>query len=481
MKAVEFKALEYQADASFRHTSYRYEQTGSGWQVLREGKPHLDLPREYRLLRCSRCGICSTDLARQHLPFRLPQIIGHEVIARDESGIPVAAEINASHFSIGSDEARSCPLCRRGLPTHCPDRMVLGIDRLPGGFAPWILVPERNVVGIPKTLPPDVSVLIEPFAAALHAVERVNLEGVKRVGVLGVGRLGLLILAALRAVREALGESFSIEAVVRNPERRELAMAMGADTVWDDVGSIRSGSGSSNVFDVVTESTGSRLGLEIALSLASREVHVKSTTGLETLGLKHLTELVVDEISLGRFDPQQIGKKEPFATDACGTVLLFGSRVTSAVSGILKDTGHNVVSVDRIEDFKTACRDRPLDEYQADLSVVGSVDLVDNVIRPWPDREWGFLRPRGTVLVADTGQARHGLLGPILDRGVRLSTSRCGDFRKAIPSLEALLHLGVDLGALVTDRFPSSELPKAFERARSPDSIKVVVLHEPDE
>jgi threonine dehydrogenase-like Zn-dependent dehydrogenase len=75
------------------------------------------------------------------------------------------------------------------------------------------------------------------------------------------------------------------------------------------------------------------------------------------------------------------------------------------------------------------------------------------------------------------GQERAGLLRPILDRRILLSTSRCGDFRKAIPAMERLINTGVNLRRIITDRLSVEELPKAFELARSPESLKVVVVH----
>ena len=478
MQIIEFRAMEYQKDTSFREVSYRYEgEEESGWRINREGVKHLDLPKGYRLLRSLQCGICSTDLARHHLPFPLPQITGHEVIARDESGGTVAPEINASHLSTGSADAAHCTQCRHGRPRHCPERLVLGIDRLPGGFAPWILVPEKNVVQVPSTLSLDVSVLIEPFAAALHATRRMDLDRVKRVGVLGTGRLGLLLLAALHAARDALNGSFSIEAINRSAGRLEKAIFLGADATWRGMEDLRSSAGSLQPpLDVVIESTGSPQGLETALALASREVHVKSTTGRETLGMRHLTELVVDEISVARFEPECI-RRGSDTPGPSGEALVVGSRVASTASGILEETGFRTTTVGQIEDFMTSCRDRSLDEYQVDLAVVDSVELLDLVIRPWPDREWGIVKPCGTILVADVGQAREGLLEPLLDRGIRLSTSRCGDFHKAIPSMEALQKKDLNLGDLVTSRFPASELEKAFEQARSPESLKIVVDH----
>jgi threonine dehydrogenase-like Zn-dependent dehydrogenase len=43
--------------------------------------------------------------------------------------------------------------------------------------------------------------------------------------------------------------------------------------------------------------------------------------------------------------------------------------------------------------------------------------------------------------------------------------------------MQTLLERGIDLGAIVTETLPASELPAAFDRARSPDNIKVVVIH----
>ena len=111
------------------------------------------------------------------------------------------------------------------------------------------------------------------------------------------------------------------------------------------------------------------------------------------------------------------------------------------------------------------------------LAVVESIESVDRLLRPWPDREQGIIRPTGKILVADVGQERAGLLSPILEGGIKIGTSRCGDFRRALLIMKTLLEKGIDLEAIVTETLPASELPAAFERARSPDNIKVVVAH----
>jgi threonine dehydrogenase-like Zn-dependent dehydrogenase len=43
--------------------------------------------------------------------------------------------------------------------------------------------------------------------------------------------------------------------------------------------------------------------------------------------------------------------------------------------------------------------------------------------------------------------------------------------------MERLLTTRVPLERIITDRLPVEELPRAFELARSPRSLKVVVVH----
>lgn len=478
MRTVDFVALEYNRDETFRESSYRYEgSTERGWRILREGEEHLTLPAGYRLLRSLRCGVCSTDLSRHHLPYPLPQVTGHEVIAEDESGTTVAAEINASHAATGSPLADACPFCSRGLATHCPARLTLGIDRLPGGFAPWILVPKRNVVEVSGRVDSRVAVLIEPFAAALHATEQVALARLTRVAVLGAGRLGLLVVAALKGRRETTGGSFSIEAIDRHEDRLRIAKTLGAERVWEDPQTPWHGADQRPPFDVVFECTGSPRGLEVALELASREVHLKSTTGLASLGLEHVTELVVDEIALGSIEREAVDAG-PAPPGSKGTALLVGSRVGADRARILEGAGYRTVRARNEEDLDRFLETvRVGDSGQANLAVVETAASADRILRPWADREQGAISPRGSILVADVGQPKAGVLQPILARGIRISTSRCGDFRRALPVMEQLLEKGIDLGPIVTDTLPANELPRAFERARSSGSIKVVVAH----
>jgi len=206
-----FRAFEYTSQDSFIESEYRFTgDTPTGWTITRNGREHLALGPGYRLLRTMYCGICSTDLARIHLPFSLPQVIGHEAVAADPAtGRDYVVEINDNCAARGDRSPEI--FCASGLATHCPDRMVLGIDRLPGGFGPWLLAPVNACVPV-EGLALRTAALAEPFAAALHAVGTSRPRAGDSVAVVGPGRLGLLIIAALSSCRAAAG-GFTVTAL----------------------------------------------------------------------------------------------------------------------------------------------------------------------------------------------------------------------------------------------------------------------------
>ena len=450
-----FTAQEYQPDGSIRPADYAFAgTTADGWEVVREGRPHLRLGPGYRLLEVSHCGICSTDLARRHLPFPLPQVTGHEVVARDEAGHAVVVEINASHAARGLDHAAWCAHCRAGMPTHCPERLVVGIHDLPGGFSPWMLAPVDAVLPVPAALSPATATLVEPFAAALAAVRGLGLTGSERVLVLGPGRLGSLVVAALVAWRRRTDGRFSILAAGRRPEALARAQALGADEVIP----LARLTTAADVADVVVETTGSPDGLGLALRLATRQVHVKSTTGQPTLGLRHLTELVVDEVSLLPWRP---GEPPPAGTNTAAVL----AQTSADVRRALDAAGVRPVTPDEA---------RALPLGGADLGVAATSAEVDALLRPVPGVERGIVRARGTILLVDGGGAAD-LVTTLRERDLRLGSSRCGDFGMALDLLvdPALAHR---LGErLVTDVIPAARLNEGFAQAAR--GGKVIVAH----
>lgn len=455
-----FQASEFDSESRFSSARMEFEgDEANGWLIRRNGQPHLNLGPGYRFLRVDSCGVCSTDLARAFLPFPLPQITGHEIVARDEDGNRFVVEINASHVARGI--STECPFCNSGLERHCPERLVLGIHDLPGGFGPGILAPVKAILPVPSSIPDSTAVLVEPLAAALNAVETIRPKAGETVAVLGPRRLGMLVIAALAAEREASGIPFKILALARHERLRQLAKSLGADASADP-GAISPGA--EPVADVVIDTTGNPEALDRSIAFAEREVHLKSTHGRASAGQRHLTELVVDELAVERYDPQAVG--EGRVAWLCGSTPPDGVR-----TDVRRGTPAEIAAELRAGSGGTLPR--------CDVAVVDSAAGLDAAIRPEPDREESLVRPRGRILVhPDAGSElveEGGLIAAVRRRGLRLTSSRCGDFRQALRLLEASESLRNVGDRFITHRFGNEDMNEVFEIARSSECIKAVV------
>lgn len=234
------------------------------------------------LVRVRRAGICETDLQliKGYMGFR--GVLGHEFVGVAESGPyigrRVVGEINCACWR--------CETCRAGLPTHCPDRTVLGILNHDGAFADLIAVPQRNLHLVPDALDDDTAVFTEPVAAAFQIPAQIGIRRTDRVVVLGDGRLGNLCAQVLAHLSDRL------LVVGKHPEKLALLAAKGIETaVLGDVAHTR-------FADIVVDCTGSESGLPAALRLVRpRGTIVLKTTvaGQQTLGW---APFVIDEVTL---------------------------------------------------------------------------------------------------------------------------------------------------------------------------------------
>jgi len=234
------------------------------------------------LVRVTRAGICETDLQliKGYMGFR--GVLGHEFVGIAESG-PMAGrrvvgEINCACWQ--------CETCRRGLPTHCPNRTVLGILNHDGAFADLIAVPQRNLHLVPDSLSDDVAVFTEPVAAAFQIPAQVSIRPQDRVVVLGDGRLGNLCAQVLTRLSDHM------LVIGKHEEKLAILKSMGIATALlsdplDERGS-----------DVVVDCSGSESGLPTALRLVRpRGTIVLKTTvaGQQTLAW---APFVIDEVTL---------------------------------------------------------------------------------------------------------------------------------------------------------------------------------------
>ncbi|MBX7056839.1 MAG: alcohol dehydrogenase catalytic domain-containing protein [Leptospirales bacterium] len=498
MSRFDYEAPEYQADGSFQTTHFTIEGSAqSGWRILRNSQAWMELGPGYEALPTLYCGVCSTDLARRFLPYPLPQVIGHEVVALHE-GRPAAIEINASHLARGLHDS-NCPFCSKGINTQCPQRITLGIDRLPGGFSPMVLAPVEAIVPVPENISPLAAALTEPFAAALQGVDCSQPRRGERIAVLGPRRLGALMIAALNAFRKECGYSFTIVGVARHDSLLQLSRDLGADEALD----LRQCNPSSldRTFDLVFDTTGSMQGLELALNMARRAVHLKSTNGQAAFGMQRLTDLVVDELALLPFHESNLNFKWPAESEARENRAIFAApalnfQARQKLEQWAKSSSRTVYSLSPAEaaDRLDVGGYPPQAPYpRFDLAVVDSLADADSIIRPTPPREFSLLRARGAILLAPhragspiapevmEKSAAPSLADSLLERriaeGLELHSSRCGDFRRALAILSAHPEIAARLQEkMITQLKPLSEISEAFQLAAdSGRSVKVVM------
>ena len=464
-----FTAFEYHKDTQFYPADFRYQgSTETAWDIFRNDEHYLSLPSGYVLLKTLVCGICSTDIARHNLPFPLPQITGHEVVAL-HGGKKVVVDINASHKHRGAGD--KCEYCDNGLENHCPDRLTLGIDRLPGGFAPYILVPKNAIIPLPENFSLKLACVVEPFSAALHAVETENIQDGDRVAIVGPRRLGGLLILALKLWREKTKTNFTITAIIRNEQVRDLCELAGADEVVLSAGKagdisrdIFGNSSGNNLenrkYDIVFDTSGSVSGFELALSLAKRSVHVKSTNGKIVGELKYLTEMVIDELNLlplSRFDLKNI---KSIACDAS---------LQEEVLDELKEQDSEV-SILTSASFKDYHR------RVFDVVIGASFDFINNAIKN--ENGIAAIKPKGMLVLSERNSSS-GLISSAIANGIKISTSRCGDFKVAIEVLQENMESSQQfINSFVSDVYEVEELKEAFEKARSDkQAVKVLVEH----
>ncbi|TGM97503.1 alcohol dehydrogenase catalytic domain-containing protein [Leptospira dzoumogneensis] len=504
MIEVRFTAYEYNSNDSFSNSVYEMKGSEeSGWQILRNSSPYLELGKGYRLLKTELCGICSTDLDRRFLPFPLPQIIGHEVVASDYlTGKKYVLEINDTVISRGEE---ADPFCQVGIPTHSPTRMVLGIDRLPGGFGPYILAPKGNLVET-KQLEDMEAVLLEPFAASLHGVEvslrRAGAE-IKKIAVLGPRRLGSLVIAALDLYRKRNSLNYEIVSFIRHENLADLSLKMGTDRVlyFSNLGeagvkegllfeknagvpTTASWSDYKHSFDLVFDTTGSISGLETSIHLTQKEIHRKTTNGQASLGIKHLTELVVDEISVTNLRSDFLDLIWGIEASSPAWVFISSS---ASLNKEEKELLNDLEKKDKIRIFTGSIEEGnqflESEKFTGtlprfDLAIVDSSSELDLVIRPDAKEEKSLVRPRGFILISKSSGKESNLFLDWISGGGILSTSRCGDFvrtRELLASEPGFLKSVSE--NLISKEFDSGSIPEAYTDARKPENIKVVVRH----
>lgn len=186
------------------------------------------------LVKVFSCGICGSDIAEWYRLPKAPLVPGHEIGGEVvETGKSVLKYQPGDRVFVAPKvPCMNCYYCKNG---HYPVCSKIK-DRLPGGFAEYILVPESIVTNgtylLPDNITYDQSTFIEPLACVARAQKLAGIQKGQTVMVMGCGMSGLL------HVKLAKAKNCKIMTTDINRQRLAFAKRIGADITIDAAESV---------------------------------------------------------------------------------------------------------------------------------------------------------------------------------------------------------------------------------------------------
>ncbi|MDR0451021.1 MAG: alcohol dehydrogenase catalytic domain-containing protein, partial [Treponema sp.] len=171
------------------------------------------------IIKTEGCGICAGDLKCRHgaamfwgdsvqpAYVKPPFIPGHEFLGcivekgKDVEGWEIGDRVTADQIV----PCGECRFCKTGRYWMCQPHGIFGFQaENNGGMAEYVRYPKIAVIHkVPKDMPLEKALLIEPYSCSKHAVDRADIQYDDVVVVAGAGTLGLGMIsyAALKLPR----------------------------------------------------------------------------------------------------------------------------------------------------------------------------------------------------------------------------------------------------------------------------------------
>ncbi|TIP52492.1 MAG: iditol 2-dehydrogenase, partial [Mesorhizobium sp.] len=141
--------------------------------ALREVPKPVPGPEDI-LVKIEACGVCGTDrhLFHGEFPCTPPVTLGHEFSGIVEAVGPAVSGITVGDRVTGDPNIACgrCAHCHAGRVNLCSNLSAIGIHR-DGGFADYVLVPQKQAFRLPADLKPAHGAFCEPLACCLHGVD----------------------------------------------------------------------------------------------------------------------------------------------------------------------------------------------------------------------------------------------------------------------------------------------------------------------
>ena len=224
-----------------------------------------------------RGGICGSDLHYyQHGGFGVvrlkePMILGHEVageivaVGEGVSGLTRSDLVAVSP----SRPCGSCVYCQQGLQMHCLEMLFYGsamrFPHVQGAFREHLIAEATQCHKLASGIGVEAGAFAEPFAVALHAINRTGPLIGRRVLITGCGPIGALSIIAAHAhgAREIVATDVTDFTLA-------LARKIGADravNVATDVSAMDAYKANKGTFDVMIEASGNERALRLGLDV----------------------------------------------------------------------------------------------------------------------------------------------------------------------------------------------------------------------
>lgn len=207
------------------------KSAGGDFELVERNVP--EPPEGWVLVKVEACGICHSDaMVKDGLwpGIRYPRVPGHEVVGRIEKlGPRVNAWKEGQRVGVGwhGGHCFRCDPCRRGDFINCANALVTGITH-DGGYAQYMVAPEHSLALVPGELESaEAAPLLCAGVTTYNALRNSGARAGDLVAVQGIGGLGHL------ALQYADKMGFRTAAISQGPEKKELALALGADIYID--------------------------------------------------------------------------------------------------------------------------------------------------------------------------------------------------------------------------------------------------------
>lgn len=301
-------------------------------------------------------GLCGTDLHIYDGGFftAYPLTPGHEIV-----GV-VAATGEGTDLTVGQQVAADntdlcghCYHCRRDEPLYCENFRSLGVNA-PGGFAEKVLVSAAKCFAA-DDLAPEVAVMTEPTACAVHGMDVLALEPGSDVLIFGAGPTGLVLAQLILH-----GGAARVVVAAPTAFKLELARHYGVDETVQiernapDAAIERLRNLAPRGFDVVVDATGASSIVRRCLPLAK-------------IGGTFMAYGMVDEGTEVPFSPYDIFKRELTIKGSFAQTHCFDRSLALLRSGRVSTEG--IVS----HSFPLDAFDDALDALRNDQSCLKSV------------------------------------------------------------------------------------------------------------